>query len=73
MPVRVKNVTRFYFRLIVFFLFLAAGAGALIHTQYINIDIVYVAPFLVIPLCLYIFKIIHVSSLTAKSKKFPEK
>lgn len=68
-----RSVNSFYFKLIMLIVVLGLTAGGVLYHQQIAFDIKYAGVLLAVCIVFYIAKLIHISSLTAKSKKLPEK
>lgn len=52
-----------YTKIIVLFILIAIGGLALLLTEHIKIDMMYIGIAFVIPIVIYIIKVIHTSSL----------
>lgn len=59
-----------YTKIIVLFVLIAIGGLALLLTEHIKIDIMYIGIAFVIPIVIYIIKVIHTSSLKQQKNIF---
>lgn len=71
LPTRIKKISKNYVSLIIFLLVIGGGGFAFVYSQNIKLKKLeyYLAPFIVIPVLLFIAKKIHISSLQSKSSK----